>query len=191
MKSFDDVWNESLSPPCVCISVPDPLAKVVDVRRAAAVVKVLREVGQVAVFTNGCLDLLHAGHLATLKAARQLGNLLIVAVNSDASVRTIKGLDRPIQCQHVRAAQLAALGCVDLIVLMADLTPHRLLVTIRPHILAKGGTTGGIVGADLIAALGGRAVRIDCLVPGVSTTALLISRANSTRNCERRPWRRN
>jgi hypothetical protein len=69
---------------------------------------------------------------------------------------------------------LAALGCVDLIVLMADLTPHRLLVTICPHILAKGATTGEIAAAELIAAIGGRTVRVDCLVPGVSTTASLI-----------------
>jgi rfaE bifunctional protein nucleotidyltransferase chain/domain len=168
----DDGWNNSLSPPCVCELACKPPAKVVDVRRAAAVVQVARDAEQVTVFTNGCFDLLHAGHLATLKAARRLGDLLIVAVNSDASVRAIKGSERPVQCQHVRAAALSALAYVDLIVLQADLTPHRLLAEIRPSILAKGGTTGAMVGAELIAALGGQAVWIDCLVPGVSTTLM-------------------
>ena len=106
MRSFDDVWNGALSPPCACLPVPDPPAKVVHARRAAAVGKAARESGRTAVFTNGCFDLLHEGHLATLEAARQLGDLLIVAVNTDASVRAIKGAGRPVQCQHIRAAQL-------------------------------------------------------------------------------------
>lgn len=164
-----DVWHSALSPPCACAPAPEPPLKLVDVRRAAAIARAERGV----VFTNGCFDLLHDGHLATLEAARQLGDLLIVAVNSDASVRAIKGAGRPIQCQHVRAAALAAVRSVGLVVLQSDITPHRLLFAIQPNALAKGATTSEIVGAEMIRSTGGRAVRLNYLVPGISTTEII------------------
>lgn len=121
------------------------------------------------VATNGCFDLLHAGHVATLEAARRLGDLLIVAVNSDASVTRLKGPTRPIVPEDERAYMLASLVCVDYVVLFDEDTPHRVLEAIRPHVLVKGGSTPEVVGRELVEAWGGHCVTTG-LVEGVSTT---------------------
>ena len=127
------------------------------------------------VFTNGVFDLLHVGHVGLLEAARAEGGVLVVGVNSDASVRRLeKGADRPMVPERERARLLAALGCVDCVVLFDDETPLALIERLRPDVLVKGAdyARAAIVGADQVEAWGGRVVRVP-LVPGASTTALL------------------
>ncbi len=131
-----------------------------------------RKQGCRVVFTNGCFDLLHVGHLALLEEAGQLGDILIVAINSDASVRKLKGAARPIIPEHDRARMLAALGCVDHVLIFDEDTPCQLLHAFQPDVLVKGGTTPHIVGQEIVIAYGGQVVRSG-EVPGFSTTALL------------------
>jgi D-beta-D-heptose 7-phosphate kinase/D-beta-D-heptose 1-phosphate adenosyltransferase len=126
------------------------------------------------VFTNGCFDLLHVGHVRSLEAARRLGDRLVVAVNSDASVTNQKGRGRPIVPARQRAEVLAALDCVDWVVIFGQATPLTLIRSLRPDVLAKGGDwePAGIVGRDDVESWGGRVVRLR-QVPGVRTTKLL------------------
>jgi D-beta-D-heptose 7-phosphate kinase/D-beta-D-heptose 1-phosphate adenosyltransferase len=134
-----------------------------------------RAKGTRIVFTNGCFDLLHIGHTRYLQAAKTLGDLLVVGVNTDASVRSLeKARDRPIVPEAQRAEVVAALGCVDFVVLFADPDPGRLIAAIQPDVLVKGGdwAQDAIVGRDIVQARGG-VVRTIPLVPGMSTTALL------------------
>lgn len=130
--------------------------------------------GGKVVFTNGVFDLLHPGHLRYLQDARALGDLLIVAVNSDRSVRAIKGPERPITPEHERAEVLAALACVDAVVIFDEETPHAVISRIQPDILVKGADWGehNIVGRDVVEARGGRVVRI-ALAEGYSTSELI------------------
>lgn len=127
------------------------------------------------VFTNGCFDLLHVGHTRYLQAARDLGDLLVVGVNSDSSVRALnKGAGRPIIPEAQRAELLAALACVDYVVLFEEPDPKRLIAELKPDVLVKGGdwAPDQIVGRDIVEARGG-VVRTIPLVPDVSTTALM------------------
>jgi rfaE bifunctional protein nucleotidyltransferase chain/domain len=127
------------------------------------------------VFTNGVFDLLHPGHVEYLEAARELGHRLLVAVNSDRSVRELgKGSGRPIADQHARARVIAGLSAVDAVVLFDQPTPLALITALAPDILVKGGDyrRETIVGADQVEAAGGRVVTIP-LVTGYSTTALV------------------
>ena len=127
------------------------------------------------VFTNGVFDLLHPGHVEYLEAARELGHRLLVAVNSDRSVRELgKGSGRPIADQHARARVIAGLSAVDAVVLFDQPTPLELITALVPDILVKGGDyrRETIVGADRVEAAGGRVVTIP-LVTGYSTTALV------------------
>ena len=114
------------------------------------------------VFTNGCFDVLHVGHVRSLAQARGLGDRLIVAVNGDASVRRLKGAGRPIVPARQRAEVLAALACVDWVVLFRDDTPRSLIRGLRPDVLAKGAdwNLDSIVGADDVRGWGGRVVRL-------------------------------
>jgi len=117
-----------------------------------------RAQGACVVLTNGCFDLLHPGHVAFLEEASRLGDVLVVAINSDASVRSVKGEGRPIIPEADRARMLAALACVDYVTIFDELTPHQLLKQLRPDVLVKGGTTGYVVGAGIVRRHGGRVV---------------------------------
>lgn len=129
---------------------------------------------QKIVFTNGCFDLLHLGHITYLEEAAKLGDVLVVGLNSDESVRRLKGPSRPVFPQEARARLLAALEFVEAVVVFEEDTPLRLIEKIRPDVLVKGGdyTPETIVGADVVRSYGGR-VEILPLVPGYSTTALI------------------
>jgi D-beta-D-heptose 7-phosphate kinase/D-beta-D-heptose 1-phosphate adenosyltransferase len=133
-----------------------------------------RAAGHRLVFTNGCFDLLHAGHVRLLAAARAFGDLLVVGVNSDASVRRLKGPDRPVLGLEERAELLAALRPVDVVAAFEEDTPLELIRCVRPHVLVKGGdwSRDQVVGREVVEAAGGR-VEIVQLVTGQSTTALL------------------
>ena len=126
------------------------------------------------VFTNGCFDLLHPGHVATLEAARALGDALIVGVNSDASVRVLKGEGRPVVCEQERAEILAALECVEAVVIFDELTPREIIAALLPDVLVKGGDWPGneIIGREEVEAAGGRVESVP-VVPSYSTTAIL------------------
>lgn len=133
-----------------------------------------RMAGKRIVFTNGCFDLLHAGHLSLLSQAAKLGDILVLAINSDASVRRLKGPERPLVPQEDRAAVLAALGFVDAVTIFDEDTPLETLQSVRPHVLVKGGDyrLDQVVGKDLMEATGGRVVLVP-LTPEKSTTALV------------------
>lgn len=126
------------------------------------------------VFTNGCFDLVHRGHVDYLSKARDLGDILIVGLNSDASVKRLKGEKRPISNQESRAAVLAAFSFVDYVVLFDEDTPANLIHELRPDILVKGGDYNhdNVVGADFVESYGGKLELIP-LVPGESTTNLV------------------
>ena len=134
-----------------------------------------RSRGRIIVFTNGVFDILHPGHVRYLRDARALGDLLIVGVNSDRSVRALaKAPDRPINGEAERAEVLSALAAVDAVVIFDEETPHAVISDVQPDILVKGADWGenAIVGRDVVEARGGRVVRIP-LAEGYSTTAIL------------------
>ncbi len=134
----------------------------------------LRRRGKTLVFTNGCFDILHAGHVAYLEKAKGLGDVLIVGLNSDASVRRLKGPKRPLNSQKDRLKVLAALEPVDYVALFSDDTPLRLIKAVRPHVLVKGADwkKGQIVGAKEVESWKGKVKRVP-LLPGRSTSGLL------------------
>lgn len=134
----------------------------------------LRRNGKQIVFTNGCFDILHRGHVEYLSAARALGDILVVGLNSDDSVRRLKGPGRPINPVEDRAAILDALRAVDFVTIFDEDTPYQLIEAIKPDVLVKGGdyTVETVVGADLVQARGGRVVIVP-LLAGRSTSGLL------------------
>jgi D-beta-D-heptose 7-phosphate kinase/D-beta-D-heptose 1-phosphate adenosyltransferase len=140
----------------------------------AALRSVWRSRGEPTVFTNGCFDLLHAGHVRYLNAARALGCHLVVGLNSDASVRRLKGSGRPVTPESERAEVLAALAAVDAVVLFGEDTPQRLIEAVDPDVLVKGGDWAlcDIVGREFVEARGGRVLTLP-VIPGRSTSALL------------------
>jgi D-beta-D-heptose 7-phosphate kinase/D-beta-D-heptose 1-phosphate adenosyltransferase len=133
-----------------------------------------RRRGETVVFTNGCFDLLHAGHIQYLKASRARGDCLVVGLNSDASVRRLKGEDRPILDEDERAEILSALSFVDYVVVFEEDTPLALIDAIRPDVLTKGADyePHAVVGADRVRSWGGRVELID-LLEGKSTTDII------------------
>jgi D-beta-D-heptose 7-phosphate kinase/D-beta-D-heptose 1-phosphate adenosyltransferase len=155
--------------------------KRVDAPTAAAAADERRRRGETVVFTNGCFDLLHAGHIKYLEASRALGDCLIVGLNTDASVTRLKGPGRPILDETERSEILSALSCVDYVVLFDEDTPVSLIEAVRPDVLTKGADYAreAVVGGDLVEAYGGRVARID-LVAGKSTTGI-IERITETR----------
>ncbi|MBI2822248.1 MAG: D-glycero-beta-D-manno-heptose 1-phosphate adenylyltransferase [Acidobacteria bacterium] len=137
--------------------------KIKDRSEAASQVRAWKRQGCRIVFTNGCFDLLHPGHLQYLEKARSLGDRLVVAVNDDASVRRIKGPGRPIQPAEERAEILAALAAVDLVTLFAEPDPLAIIGELMPHVLVKGADWAPdlVVGKDLVESAGGSVVQID------------------------------
>jgi len=138
------------------------------------VVKTLQAEGKKLVFTNGCFDLLHVGHVRYLSAARKIGDRLIVAVNSDQSVLTLKGPSRPIVPEAERLEVLSALSCIDYLILFSAKTPKQLIEALAPDILVKGADWAhkDIVGGNFVEQRGGKVVRIE-LVEGASTTSII------------------
>ena len=134
----------------------------------------MKESGSVIVFTNGCFDILHKGHLTYLNHARKLGNYLIVGLNSDVSVSNLKGSDRPINSQNFRSKQLLDLDAVDDVIIFNEHTPQNLINELQPNILVKGGDykKNEIIGAREVEEKGGDVVILP-LVPGYSTTEII------------------
>jgi len=148
--------------------------KVMDIAQVKNIVASLKAEGKKIVFTNGCFDILHPGHTRYLAAARDLGDFLVVAVNSDRSTRVIKGDKRPIMPQDARTEVLAALSFVDAVVLFDEETPYRVIEVLQPDILVKGGDwkEDEIVGADIVKKAGGEVRRIHYF-SGYSTTEVI------------------
>jgi len=160
----------------------DPSARVIPRRSVRALCARLRSEGKRIVFTNGCFDLLHAGHAQYLRRASALGDVLLVGLNSDASVRRLKGEGRPVQKAADRAYLLASLACVSYVTVFPEDTPARLIGEVVPHVLVKGGDWKGkeIVGSDVVRAHGG-AVKTIRFLPGRSTTSILARAADIRR----------
>jgi rfaE bifunctional protein nucleotidyltransferase chain/domain len=145
-----------------------PLAELVQERKA------WKAAGRTVVFTNGCFDLLHPGHIALLEEARRHGDVLVVGINSDASVRGLKGPGRPVVPETERAETLLALEAVDRVVAYEDETPAAVIAALVPDVLVKGAdwAEDAIVGREVVEAAGGKVVRA-AIVPGRSTTSIL------------------
>ena len=150
------------------------LKKICTLEEAGENCEALKQSGERIVFTNGCFDILHPGHARYLSSARELGNYLIVALNSDRSVQAIKGSKRPIFPEKMRAELLAALECVNCVVIFDENDPLRVIKTLLPHILVKGGDwqEEQIIGADVVKANGGEVQRIP-FVKGYSTSDII------------------
>lgn len=146
--------------------------KVVKINELKEILK--RRPGKKAVFTNGCFDILHAGHVRYLQKAKTKGDVLVVGLNSDASTRRLKGKNRPINHQKDRAEVLSALACVDYVVLFDEDTPERLIAALKPSVLVKGGDwpLEKIVGRDIVESYGGKVLTIP-LLKNRSTTKIL------------------
>ncbi len=142
----------------------------------------LREAGQRIVFTNGCFDILHVGHVRYLTAARREGDILVVGLNSDQSVQNIKGPQRPIVPEDQRAEVLAGLWCVDFIALFNEPDPLLLIQALRPDVLVKGDDwpEDRIIGADFVKNCGGKVMRVP-VVPGASTSKMITRILNNFR----------
>ncbi len=148
--------------------------KIVDLQQAIEIRSAWKRAGEKVVFTNGCFDILHPGHVLYLTEARQMGEHMILGLNTDASVQRLKGPGRPIQSENDRAIVAAGLWAIDLIVLFDEDTPYNLITTLMPDVLVKGGdyTFDTIVGAPEVAAAGGEVRTIE-FVAGKSTTRII------------------
>jgi rfaE bifunctional protein nucleotidyltransferase chain/domain len=140
----------------------------------AKIIRGLKKKGRRIVFTNGCFDILHFGHIKYLQDAKAKGDILVVGLNSDSSVRRLKGTDRPIVEQKHRAAVLAALGSVDFVVIFSEDTPELVIRTLLPDVLVKGGDwkIQDIIGSEVVMRNGGKVFSIK-FVKGLSTTSLI------------------
>ena len=150
------------------------MANILDLKELTKVIEAHKADGRKIVFTNGCFDIIHAGHVRYLRDAKALGDILVVAMNSDSSIREIKGPKRPITPQTERADVLSELSAIDYVTVFDDPTPLKVIETVKPDILVKGEDwkEGEIVGADVVKAAGGRVVRIK-MIKGVSTTTII------------------
>jgi D-beta-D-heptose 7-phosphate kinase/D-beta-D-heptose 1-phosphate adenosyltransferase len=150
------------------------MAKILKIDELRIDRELMREEGCRVVFTNGCFDLIHPGHIRYLQQARALGDALIVALNSDRSVRELKGDKRPILSEDERAEVIAALGCVDYVTIFDDLTPRETIAALLPDVLVKGGDWGldQIVGREEVEAAGGEVLSLE-FVEGCSTSDII------------------
>jgi rfaE bifunctional protein nucleotidyltransferase chain/domain len=150
------------------------MGKLTATKKLAGILNRLRSKGKKIVFTNGCFDILHVGHVDYLSKAKRLGDVLVIGLNSDSSVRKIKGKHRPVNRQLDRATVLSALSSVDYIAIFGEATPEKLIRCLKPDILVKGGDwkIDNIVGADFVRSRGGKVKRIP-FVKGYSTTSVL------------------
>jgi len=148
-------------------------SKIVSLKHLSKILKT-RFKGKKIVFTNGCFDILHFGHVYYLTQAKAKGDLLVVGLNSDRSIRSLKGKNRPLNSQKDRAGVLAALSCVDFVVIFNDSTPYRLIQTLRPDILIKGSdwSKEKIIGRDIVLAHGGKVLTIP-IVKNRSTSNII------------------
>ena len=148
--------------------------KIKTVEELQPLLAILRAAGKKIVFTNGCFDLIHTGHTRYLAQARTFGDVLVVAVNSDASVRTIKDKKRPITAQAERAETLAALEAVDYVVIFDEADPGRIIAELQPDVLVKGGDwpVEKIIGRDIVEARGGTVINVP-YIEGSSTTGII------------------
>ena len=148
--------------------------KITDLEAALMKVAGWKAAGEKIVFTNGCFDILHLGHVDYLEKARQLGDRLVLGLNTDASIQRLKGEDRPIVPEYARARVMAALWFVDAVIPFGDDTPIRLIEAVKPDILVKGDdyTFANIIGADFVIANGGQVQTVP-LVKGYSTTQIV------------------
>ena len=149
--------------------------KIIENRKSlVSAVKKLKRAGKKVVFTNGCYDILHVGHVRFLKAAKKMGDILLLALNSDASVRRIKGPKRPVTGQNERAELMAALDCVDIVTFFEEDDPYGIIKDVVPDVLVKGGdwAIDKIIGADIVKASGGK-VRNIKYIKGKSTTNVI------------------
>ncbi len=149
-------------------------SKLKTISQMKAILRRLRGREKRVVFTNGCFDILHVGHIRYLRKARKLGDVLVIGLNTDRSVREIKGERRPVVSEKERAEVLSALEFVDYVVLFDEPHPLHLIAALKPHILVKGADwpKNKIIGRDVVEKVGGRVVRIP-LVPGASSTGVI------------------
>ena len=148
--------------------------KLIEREAVAGLGKTLRDQGRTIVFTNGCFDILHAGHVSYLQAAAGQGDVLVLGLNSDASVHRIKGPSRPVISQDHRSRVISALACVSHVVIFDEPDPGALIRELRPHVLVKGAdwAEADIIGADTVKQGGGRVERM-VLEPKISTTIII------------------
>jgi len=148
--------------------------KIKERKELTKIIKILKAKGKRIVFTNGCFDLLHIGHIRYLEKAKTLGDILVVGVNSDSSVRKLKGPKRPLLPVRERAEILSGLGCVDYVTIFDELDPLKLITSLQPNVLVKGGdwTKEQIVGGEVVEKSGGEVVIIP-FVKGASTSDLI------------------
>ncbi|MFA6349773.1 MAG: D-glycero-beta-D-manno-heptose 1-phosphate adenylyltransferase [Candidatus Omnitrophota bacterium] len=148
--------------------------KIISPARLKIILKQLQSAGKKIVFTNGCFDLIHAGHVRYLSAAKNMGDVLILGLNSDSSVRKIKGPKRPLVTQKDRLAVMASLECIDFVVIFNETTPLKIIQILKPDILVKGADwkSSDIVGADFVKKHGGKVATIK-LTRGRSTSNLI------------------
>lgn len=155
------------------------MGQVINTANIESAFKVIRNEGKKVVFTNGCFDLLHVGHVRYLNSAKKLGDILVVGLNSDQSVKKLKGPSRPIQNENDRAEILASLGSVDYVIVFDEETPLELIHQVKPDILTKGGDykIETIVGSDYVLARGGKVQPLE-FVDGKSTSLLVSKMKN-------------
>ena len=167
----------------------DTHKKIVGLKTLQRILARLRRQGRMIAFTNGCFDILHFGHVQYLEKAKGHNRVLIIGLNSDRSVRKIKGPQRPIVAQNARAAVLAALACVDYVTIFAEETPQKLIAALKPDVLVKGADWKGkeVAGSDVVRRYGGR-VEYARYVPRYSSTniidAVLLLRRGRKKKCQ-------
>ncbi|MFH1715258.1 MAG: D-glycero-beta-D-manno-heptose 1-phosphate adenylyltransferase [Elusimicrobiota bacterium] len=156
------------------------MTKFIDIDKLVKILKQKRKQRKKIVFTNGCFDILHKGHVAYLEKAKRYGDILVIGLNSDSSIRRLKGPKRPIFPERERAEVLSALSCVDYVAMFNENTPLNLIKKIQPDVLIKGGdyTLDTIVGRDFLESYGGKVVTIP-LIKGKSTSDIINKIKNS------------